>query len=105
MEKISEYKHFIILIFHNFTNLIHRPITIEQFLVLPDHGLILNSISLENIDSDSFAIREQRSTCSDDYRLEEFSPDDIDYELEEMESRNLRLIENWQASGIFLRIV
>jgi len=99
LEKISEYKHFIILIFHNFTNLIHRPITIEQFLVLPDHSLILNSISLENIDSDSFAIKEQRPTCPDDYRLEEFSPDDIDYELEEMESRNLRLIENWQASA------
>ena len=49
-------------------------------------------------------------TCPDlpgdlPYRLEEFSPDDIEYELEEMESRNLRLIENWQASGIFLRLV
>ena len=48
-------------------------------------------------------------TCPDlpgdlPYRLEEFSPDDIEYELEEMESRNLRLIENWQASGIFLWI-
>jgi len=99
LEKISNYKHFVILIFHNFTNLIHRPITIEQFLVLPNHRQILDSISLLTIDSDSFAIKEQRPTCPDDYRLEEFSPDDIDYELEEMESRNLRLIENWQASA------
>jgi len=99
LEKISNYKHFVILIFHNFTNLVHRPITIEQFLVLPNHRQILDSISLLTIDSDSFAIKEQRPTCPDDYRLEEFSPDDIDYELEEMESRNLRLIENWQASA------
>ena len=105
LEKISNYKHFVILIFHNFTNLVHRPITIEQFLVLPNHRQILDSISLLTIDSDSFAIKEQRPSCPDDYRLEEFSPDDLDYELEEMESRNLRLIENWQASGIFLRIV
>jgi len=117
-EKVQEYKHFIVLIFHNFTNLIHRPITIEQFLLLPNHRQILNSISLENIDSEVFAIKEQRllnmdvpatkvsatRTCPDlpgdiPYRLEEFSPDDIEYELEEMESRNLRLIENWQASA------
>lgn len=117
-EKLTEYKHFIILIFHNFTNLIHRPITIEQFLVLPDHHLIINSISLQSIDSESFAIKEQRLLNEDraisqstlevresrtcpaiPHRLEEFSPDDIEYELEEMESRNLRLIENWQASA------
>ena len=38
--------------------------------------------------------------CCPSNRLEEFSPNDIEYELEEMESRSLRLIENWQTSGI-----
>ena len=42
--------------------------------------------------------------CCPSNRLEEFSPNDIEYELEEMESRNLRLIENWQESGISFKL-
>jgi len=101
-EKLSEYKTFIILIFHNFTNSIHRPITKEQFLQLPNQSEIIDALSLNYIDGDTFAIKESRlSNKSSEYefRLEELSPDDIEYELEELESRNLRLIENWQASA------
>jgi len=101
-EKLSDYKNFIILIFHNFTNCVQRPITIEQFLELPNQSEITNSISLHSIDCDTFAIKETRwSDQKREYesRYEELSPDDIEYELEEMESRNLRLIENWQESA------
>jgi len=101
-ENLSEYKHFIILFVHNSTNSLNRPLTMERFFKLPNQSEIINSIALEENANGKYAIKEHRTftnTIERESRLEEFSPNDIEYELEEMESRSLRLIENWQTSA------
>lgn len=100
-ERLSEYKNFIILFVHNFTNTIQRPITLDHFYKLPNQSEIINSMSLQSLDNGTFAIKEHRilNKTSEFDVFDEFSPIAIENELQEMETKSLRLIENWQLSA------
>jgi len=101
LETLSEFKNFINLFFYNMTNANHWPISREEFLRIPNHEDFSNSVSLKMSGKDEgrFNIREKLPNQESQFRYTDFPPTVIENELEDLETRNLHLIENWQVSA------
>ena len=76
----------------------------EDFRRLPNHEDLGNLVSLEMVNEQTFSIREKLPNNLNGSRFLEFQPKMIDNELKDLETRNLKLIENWQVSGTVSRI-
>ena len=76
----------------------------EDFRRLPNHEDLGNLVSLEMVNEQTFSIREKLPNNLNGSRFMEFQPKMIDNELKDLETRNLKLIENWQVSGTVSRI-
>ena len=96
---LSEFKTFINLVYYNLTKSSYLPISMEDFRLLPNHEDVSNSVSLEMVNEQTFSIKEKLSNNFNGSRYMEFQPKMIDNELKDLETRNLKLIENWQVSG------
>ena len=76
----------------------------EHFRLLPNHEDLSNLVSLEMVNEQTFSIREKLPNNLNGSRFMEFQPKIIDNELKDLETRNLKLIENWQVSGTVSRM-
>ena len=76
----------------------------EDFRLLPNHEDLNNLVSLEMVNEQTFSIREKLPNNLNESRFMEFQPKIIDNELKDLETRNLKLIENWQVSGTVSRM-
>ena len=102
LEMLYEFKNFINLVHYNLTNSSYLPISMEDFRRLPNHEDLGNLVSLEMVNEKTFSIIEKLPNNLNGSR--EFQPKMIDNELKDLETRNLKLIENWQVSGTVSRI-
>lgn len=103
LEMLNEFKNFINLFFYNLTNANHWPISKNEFMQLPYYEDFANSVSLKMIGMDEgrFFIQEtlHDQAVESPVRDTDFPPNVIENELENLETRNLHLIENWQVSA------
>ena len=104
LEMLCEFKNFINLVYYNLKNSSYLPISMEDFRLLPNHEDLGNLVSLEMVNEQTFSIREKLPNNLNGSRFMEFQPKMIDNELKDLETRNLKLIENWQVSGTVSRM-